>query len=144
MPLNEPPADDRKFRRGKEMSRFFVSTALTLFFSKLTHRTISMMKYRPTTFQANHVIPPMNSSTKLIAPQAVALSTGLSAGFFSMVVFGTCWIFDINSVQEFTLGFKRVLSPLSERIANKVPPMEDDEATSELENELKDLFKTDK
>lgn len=43
------------------------------------------------------------------------LSTGLSTGIFSMVLFGICWITDIDSVEEFTEGFRKLLRPLNTR-----------------------------
>lgn len=71
-----------------------------------------------------------------LGSQALTLSTGLSSGIFSMVLFGTCWVGDIDTIEEFSHGLRNLFKPLNQK--NRIQHEEmisqevDDQSLSEL------------
>ncbi|SMN18257.1 similar to Saccharomyces cerevisiae YER093C-A AIM11 Protein of unknown function [Maudiozyma saulgeensis] len=101
--------NDKNYRQKEQMIRFFAGTALTLICSRMIHRTMNTLKYKPSIFHSNN--NPPKSIYQGEATKALMLSSGLSLGLFSMFIFGGCWIYDISTLKEFSQGmsgfFKR-------------------------------------
>ncbi|KAG0657584.1 Altered inheritance of mitochondria protein 11 [Monosporozyma unispora] len=124
-----------QYRRHREFLRFLGASTVSLIFAKWTHKTLFALNV----FHSNIRVP-MNK-TDTLGSQAITLSSGLSTGIFSMVLFGTCWINDIDSIEEFTQGFRHLLKPFNEhnhRQQEELITQEDDQSLSELWNSLKD------
>lgn len=75
------------------------------------------------------------SNIDTLGSQAMTLSTGLSSGVFSMIVFGTCWVADIDTIDEFSHGLRNLFKPLNQK--NRIQheeaiSQEDEQNLSEL------------
>lgn len=56
----------------------------------------------PKIFHTNN--NPPNQIYQGEATKALALSSGLSVGLFSMFIFGGCWFYDVSTLKEFSNG----------------------------------------
>ncbi|KAG0668510.1 Altered inheritance of mitochondria protein 11 [Maudiozyma exigua] len=98
----DPNINDKNKRQTQQMLRFFAGTALTLLCSRLIRRTMNNLKYTPKIFHTNN--NPPNQIYQGEATKALALSSGLSVGLFSMFIFGGCWFYDVSTLKEFSNG----------------------------------------
>ena len=64
-----------------------------------TNRHLTKNPDVPKTFDSNDRIPPPLLRGE--AAKAFLLSTGITTGLFSMILFGGCWIFNISTPNEF-------------------------------------------
>lgn len=56
-------------------------------------------------FQSNKNPPPY--SYEYEATSAFIIATGITTGFFSMGIFGACWIYDISNIKEFNYKLQK-------------------------------------
>lgn len=76
-------------------------------------------------FQLNHKPPTYSFQGEAVS--ALAFGTGLATGSFSMLVFGTCWIWDVSSFAEFTLKMKKLMGePITDQALLVEQPMDED------------------
>lgn len=89
----------------------------------VTNNTVDV----PHMFQLNYKSPPFSYQAE--AASALVLGTGLAVGGFSMLLFGSCWIWDISTIPEFSLKAKRLMGQdlTSEEDLLKMP-LDDDTA----------------
>lgn len=81
----------------------------------------------PNMFQLNYKSPPFSYQAE--AASALVFGTGLAVGGFSMLVFGSCWVWDISTFPEFSLKAKLLMgqdSKLDSSLTNM--PLDDDTA----------------
>lgn len=107
----------------------------------LLTRYFSFFHFRldiPNAFESNIRIP--NKITRPLGPQAIVLSTGVSTGLFTMLLFGGCWIGDVDNVEEFTTGLRKLLSPLNRNkaVQDKLITEGDDTTLKEIWDSFKD------
>ncbi|QLQ79206.1 hypothetical protein HG537_0B05530 [Torulaspora globosa] len=131
-------SDEYKKRRKQQMLRFFGATALTLLSCRLAYRGVKSRKYVPNMFQLNYKSPPFSYQAE--AASALVLGTGLAVGGFSMLLFGSCWIWDISTIPEFSLKAKRLMGQdlTSEETLVNMPL---DEDTAEVVDQIQNLLK---
>ncbi|EDO15534.1 hypothetical protein Kpol_479p22 [Vanderwaltozyma polyspora DSM 70294] len=88
-----------KNRRKQQMMRFIGSTAVTLISCRLAITRAKARHYVPNMFQLNYK-PPVVTYKGETGP-ALVLATGITVGTLSMLVSGSCWIWDISTMKEF-------------------------------------------
>ncbi|QLL31692.1 hypothetical protein HG536_0B05570 [Torulaspora globosa] len=131
-------SNEYKQRRKQQMLRFFGATALTLLSCRLAYRGIKSRKYVPHMFQLNYKSPPFSYQAE--AASALVLGTGLAVGGFSMLLFGSCWIWDISTIPEFSLKAKRLMGQdLTSEEALINMPLDDD--TAKVVDQIESLLK---
>ncbi|CCF60532.1 hypothetical protein KAFR_0K01780 [Kazachstania africana CBS 2517] len=125
-------------RRKNQMFKFVAATAFTLFFSRLTSRTLSSLKYKPKLFDFN--APPSTQSYNGEAGKALFLSSGITTGIFSMAITGFAWVFDVSTLPEFNATMRNLFGnrTLIED-PNEQLPMDDD--TAQVVQEFTNIFK---
>ncbi|CAR22088.1 Altered inheritance of mitochondria protein 11 [Lachancea thermotolerans] len=131
-------SNEYKERRRLQMMRFFGATAFTLISARLAFRGVQSRKYVPNMFQLNHKPPTYSFQGEAVS--ALAFGTGLATGTFSMLVFGTCWVWDISSLAEFTLKMKKLMGePVTDQALLENTPMDED--TRKVAEALEDMLK---
>lgn len=92
-------------------------------------------------FQLNYKPPTFSYQGE--ATSALVFGTGLATGGFSMLVFGTCWIWDISTFQEFSLKAKHLMGQ-DTNSESSLTNMPLDVETAKVVQQLEELFKKDK
>lgn len=130
-------SDDYIKRRKKQMMLFMSSAAVTIFASRFAYKSTLSRQYIPTLFQGNHM-PPLSYNFTTDAAVAVGTGTLLCGSVSSMVIFGTCWIIDVSSFQEFGWKMKSLMGGYEkQRELSKIPM---DEESSLIQDGLHDIL----
>lgn len=92
----------------------------------------------PHMFQLNYKSPPFSYQAE--AASALVFGTGLAVGGFSMLLFGSCWIWDISTIPEFSLKAKGLMGQelTSDEALTKMP-LDDD--TAKVVGQIEKLLK---
>lgn len=93
-------------------------------------------------FQLNYKHPPISYQGE--AASALAMGTGLAVGGFGMVTFGTCWIWDISSLSEFSIKVQRLMGQEPNSLESSLTNMPLDDDTAQVVGKLEALISRDK
>ncbi|CCD22328.1 Aim11p NDAI_0A01700 [Naumovozyma dairenensis CBS 421] len=126
--------NDYSERRKQQASRFAGATILTMIASRMTYGSIRARKVRPQAFQPNDM--KILTAARGEAISALALSTGLTIGVFSMTIFGIGWIYNISNLHEFAYGIKKWFG--TDTDDQNLESM--DKETEEVTQQLSDFF----
>lgn len=124
-------------RRKKQMMLFMTAAAVTIFTSRFAYKSTVTRQYVPTLFQGNHM-PPLSYNFTTDAAVAVGTGTMLCGSVSSMIVFGTCWIMDVSSFQEFGWRMKSVMGGTQRERELALLPV--DEETASIQDGLNDIL----
>lgn len=124
-------------RRKKQMVLFMTAAAATIFTSRFAYKSTITRQYVPTLFQGNH-LPPLSYNFTMDAAVAVGTGTMLCASVSSMIIFGTCWILDVSTFQEFGWRMKSALGGVKNQLKLLETPV--DEETATIQEGLNDIL----
>lgn len=124
-------------RRKQQMMLFMTAAAVTIFTSRFAYKSTITRQYVPSLFQGNH-LPPLSYNFTTDAAVAVGTGTMLCASVSSMLTFGTCWIMDVSSFQEFGWRMKAVMGGTEQEKKLAEMPMDTD--TAYIQDGLNDIL----
>lgn len=124
-------------RRKKQMVLFMTAAAATIFTSRFAYKSTITRQYVPTLFQGNH-LPPLSYNFTQDATVAVGTGTMLCASVSSMLIFGTCWIMDVSSFEEFGWRMKSALGGVRRQMELAKTPVDEESAT--IQDGLNDIL----
>ncbi|CCE63189.1 hypothetical protein TPHA_0E00950 [Tetrapisispora phaffii CBS 4417] len=117
-------------RRRTQMLRFLGATTFTLISFRYFKKALISRQYRPNMFQLNNRPPPVAAQNEAMA--ALTIATSITISLFSMAITGSCWIYDISSVQELRYALRNTLVPSSEEASNDNMDQETSDAIEQL------------
>lgn len=130
-------SDEYKQRRKQQMILFMTSSAVTIFAARFAFKSTIARQYVPTLFQGNHQ-PPTSYNFTTDAAVAVGTGTILCGSVSSMVIFGTCWIADVSTFQEFGWRMKSALGGYEKQ--KELAKMPLDEESETIQKGLNDIL----
>lgn len=130
-------SDEYLNRRKIQMIKFMSSAAITIFASRFAYKSTISRQYVPTLFQGNHS-PPLSYNFTSDAAVAVGTGTLLCGSVSSMIIFGSCWIMDVSSFQEFGWKMKTLMGGYEKQKELANLPM--DEESSMIQDGLNDIL----
>lgn len=133
-------SDDYIQRRKHQAVLFLGAAAATIFSSRFAYKSTVARQFLPTLFQGNHQ-PPTSYNFVMDAAVAVGAGTMLCGSVTSMVVFGTCWVYDVSSFQEFGWRMK-ALTGENER-QKRLAEMAMDEESAYIQDSINEMLDGD-
>lgn len=130
-------SDEYKLRRKTQMALFMATSAATILAARFAFKSTIARQYVPTLFQGNHQ-PPTSYNFTTDAAVAVGTGTLLCGSVSSMMIFGTCWIMDVSSFQEFGWRMKTIMGGYEKQKQLAAMPM--DEESEMIQQGLNDIL----